>query len=152
MELPYIGTQDVLSKLIMLLIRNLWDPSGDRHLNRLVRHEKIWQFGNTEASARSPCGQRPTVTSDRRTDPSSPQVAALEDELARATMERDFALRLLRRQQFLTTARSQNVIFSSYREQNSVTGYLIRLLPGSFKRYFPIWLKQKVKNLLLKIR
>lgn len=71
-------------------------------------------------------------------------------ELARARMERDHALRLLRQQLNLTTTKIRDESFAFRMEQDGFGVRLLRRIPPNVKRRVPLGLKQFARNIIVK--
>ena len=71
---------------------------------------------------------------------------AAKRELARANLQRDFALRLLRRQQLLDS------IDRGDTGRNALLHRMLRCIPGSIKDIVPLPIKRLLQRALMRIR
>jgi len=85
------------------------------------------------------------MQSDNKPDHASiaTELEATRHELARAIMERDFALRLLRRQQYL------NAGYVDDAEKRSIIIRLLRRVPKNIANLFSVRFRQFVKRVIL---
>jgi hypothetical protein len=97
-------------------------------------------------------GSRVTDGNDVRTIAElQAKLQTTEAELERAKTQRDYALRLLRQQQTLSTPRIQNKAYAFYMEQDRALAKLLSRIPRRVKDIFPLRLKQFVRNIVIKI-
>ena len=71
---------------------------------------------------------------------------AAKRELARANLQRDFALRLLRRQQLLDS------IYRGNTGRNALLQRMLRCIPGGIKDIVPLPIKRLLQRALMRIR
>jgi hypothetical protein len=79
------------------------------------------------------------------------KLQAAQAEAARASMQRDYVLRLLRQQQTLTTARIQNDALAFFREKNSIFARALEFVPRRFKNVIPLRTRQFLKDIIVRI-
>src|SRR5450830_377428 len=65
------------------------------------------------------------------------KLRAAQAEASRASMQRDYVLRLLRQQQTLSTARIQNDALAFFREKDSIFAHVLAFIPRRFKDVVP---------------
>ena len=73
---------------------------------------------------------------------------AARNELARANIQRDFAFRLLIRQQSLKTNRIQSEVIAQYWRRKGIIVRVLDKIPNGVKSKVPRWLKQLIKDVL----
>jgi hypothetical protein len=79
------------------------------------------------------------------------KLGAVQAEAARASMQRDYILRLLRQQQTLSTARAQNEAFVFLMEKNSIFARALKFMPQNIKDIIPLRAKQFLKDIIVRI-
>jgi hypothetical protein len=79
------------------------------------------------------------------------KLRAAQAELSRASMQRDYVLRLLRQQQTLSTARIQNDALAFFREKDSIFAHALAFIPRRFKDAIPLRTRQFLKDIIVRI-
>jgi hypothetical protein len=79
------------------------------------------------------------------------KLRAAQAEASRASMQRDYFLRLLRQQQTLSTARIQNDALAFFREKESIFAHALAFIPRRFKDVVPQRTRQFLKDIIVRI-
>jgi hypothetical protein len=79
------------------------------------------------------------------------KLQAAQADATRASMQRDYVLRLLRQQQTLSTARIQNDALAFFREKDSVFAHALAFIPRRFKDVIPLRTRQFLKDMIVRI-
>jgi hypothetical protein len=74
-----------------------------------------------------------------------------QEETSRALIQRDYFVRLLRQQQTLSTARTQNEVFTSLIGEHSIFARALKFLPRGFKELIPLRTKKFLKDVIVRI-